>query len=253
MPSPYNCRTTIKKLQFVADFFTQHQCLTLEELKQCNSFQKVDMFEHFKHLTVRSLRSRRSSLIGLVRTLREKYHLFDIVYQTIKQEYLDANPDKDFERIALRKAHERKKTIAEQKMKKQTQKTHHVESVKKSKKQRKKESIVKTARPKTTRPKTIIKQTKMQKRQLASKLNKKELRNLLISHPYGHINWQKNQQVKNAEQEEIMYIGLNDVLLEEQERLTNQIQSLQLAIAYAKMRQQYPNENILPQFQQLFF
>lgn len=94
MPSLYTSTTIGAKLKFCDDFFAAHADVTIDNIKQCPPFRKVDMYEHFNKLTIRSLRSRRSSMIAVVEALKARHPLFAELYPIFEAEYLSLHPSK---------------------------------------------------------------------------------------------------------------------------------------------------------------
>lgn len=92
MPSIYVSTTIAAKLRLCERFFASCDVQTTEDLERYKMFEKMDMFAYFKQLSIRSLRSKRSCMIGLVQTLCQRYRVFSQVFRQVKQEYDRAHP-----------------------------------------------------------------------------------------------------------------------------------------------------------------
>lgn len=87
MPSIYVSTTLDKKLRLCDAYFANVAIQTVDDMANNRLFCKMNMFAYCKQLCVRSLRSKRSSMIGLVHTLCKRYHAFATMYHQMKTQY----------------------------------------------------------------------------------------------------------------------------------------------------------------------
>lgn len=71
----------------------------------------------------------------------------------------------------------------------------------------------------------------------------------LINQVFGVASYTKQQE----EPDRVIYIGLHDALLQQKQELQMQIKGLEEALAYARLRQNNPKQNMIYQFQDTNF
>lgn len=238
MPSLYTSTTSASKLKFCREFFAQHPDVTLATLKSLPPFRKVDMYDYFKKLIVRSLRSKRSSMVAIVNVLKNCHPVFATMFPMIECEFFEKHPR---QRPNIKIVHAPKPTTKKKPQSHQKQIVVTVDSdiiaakkkvCEQSTQKRRRSQAIKT--PNTNKTRTKPKRNTATTTTTPTDRGKK-IASLLYTHD---ICYSKKKPMSEAATIQIptLYVDVDETLQKEYEHLLIEIQSLELAIDYAEQR-----------------